>query len=316
MKQMKQVHNIIINEAMKLIDRNEFVDQLVKKHPQLKKVEADLRYSVASMIYSKKIKLYTNTQQSNRLDLSKQEVETLHKILINDPIVKQQFSISDLFYGKDDWDAIVSFNISTKEYQDKCDEEERNRKSKRNKYAKKDQKINVKRLDVDAKINYTKDQLYDAALKAGHELFDQHASGLIWGADDPQIDRQNARIEPTNTYKRTIEMVDALGDDALEAETATHITTFEFVFFPSQNASSDADSNGMHNAFLVSGLDAADMGSWLLETEQLTDTDGYIYSCDNSSGDVVILVFNPTFTDKETYMRVVGDWLAKNNGMH
>jgi hypothetical protein len=42
MKQMKQVHNIIINEAMKLIDRNEFVDQLVKKHPQLKKVEADL----------------------------------------------------------------------------------------------------------------------------------------------------------------------------------------------------------------------------------------------------------------------------------
>jgi hypothetical protein len=31
---------------------------------------------------------------------------------------------------------------------------------------------------------------------------------------------------------------------------------------------------------------------------------------------VVILVFNPTFTDKETYMRVVGDWLAKNNGMH
>jgi hypothetical protein len=104
---------------------------------------------------------------------------------------------------------------------------------------------------------FTKQELFDAAKKAGTSLFKKHHTGLVFGAEEPD----DLDFEKTSLKKQ--QSVD-------EDEEGDYVDEYEYVFFPSTGKGLDVSSE-----------------SWKKAKKSWADKDGNIYTC--WAGDSIII---------------------------
>ena len=106
---------------------------------------------------------------------------------------------------------------------------------------------------------FTKQELFDAAKKAGESLFKNHHTGLVFGAESPD----DLDFEKTSLKKQ--QQGDDDDDDELD-----YVDEYEYVFFPSTGKGLDVSSE-----------------SWKKAKKSWVDKDGNIYTC--WAGDSIIV---------------------------
>lgn len=153
----------------------------------------------------------------------------------------------------------------------------------------KSKKVGIKMPNIDKNIKpitkFNNKDLAIIAKKVGHQLFDKHPSGLIWGSGKVEIIK-------INTFELIKEEVEILGDKA-----TGDIGTFEFVFFPSNQTGIDP------------GMKATNIINLIKDEKKIKDIDGNIYLCDNSDTPQIRIVKPNVKSDQ---LRDLIDYLANN----
>lgn len=130
---------------------------------------------------------------------------------------------------------------------------------------------------------YSKAELARIAEKVGHQLFDKHRSGLIWGG--------KPTIKFLNLSDRLRQLVKDVGEDALRFEDFQPFE-FEFVMFPSKEK----------------GRDVSTLLNLVSDQDKMKDDDGLMYLVDNTD-ETLIQVLAPDIANEKEYLDVVNSAL-------
>jgi len=248
------------------------VENIARRFPLLRKIRLALAYASWSRVRPGR------QHDADGATVSPAEHARIHDFLVSDPEAASTWRIGPLQHD----DSGPWFQAARmEEIRDAEKKQERQRASAaRGAQA----SLDVRALDVLPATKFTKRQLYVAAESAGHELYDDSASSLIWDARSPS----EAKLERTNTYRWARRYAGIVGEDALDYETFQP-PDFSYVFFPSRPGA---------------GLDVGEKAHFIRDRKKMADADGNIYLVDNISG-TAISVIKPTLTTRQEYTAVV-----------